>query len=146
MNNVNNMNDVVIKKAGAIVLRDGINGREILLLYRNKQKDWGFPKGHVEKGETVQEATIREIKEETGLDIKVLNELSHLRYALPSGDEAELLMFLATPLSTDQKLIKENATDDLRWIPISEAENLLSYQNLKDYFKTIYIKLKLPLH
>lgn len=139
------MNHGVIKKAGAIVLRDGTNGREILLLYRGKQKDWGFPKGHIEIGETGQKATVREIKEETGLDVRVLDELPHLRYALPSGDETELSMFLATPLSTDQKLTKENTTDDLRWIPTSEAENLLSYQNLKDYFKTIHTKLKLPL-
>jgi len=128
------------------VLRDGASGREVLLLYRGKQKDWGFPKGHVEMGETGQEATIREIKEETGLDIRVLGELPHLRYTLLLGDEAELSMFLATPLSLDQKLTKENTTDDLRWIPISEAENLFSYKNLKDYFKVIYVKLKLPLH
>ncbi len=139
------MNDNAIKKAGAIVLRDGINGREILLLYRDNQKDWSFPKGHVETGETEQEAMIREIKEETGLDIKALSELPHLSYILPSGHKADLSMFLATPLSADQKPIKEKISDDLQWIQISKAENLLSYQNLKDYLRTIYPKLKLPL-
>lgn len=140
------MNDTAIKKAGAIVLRDGANDREILLLYRGKQKDWSFPKGHIEAGETGQEATIREIKEETGLDIKILDELPRLSYLLPSGDYAELSMFLATLLSKDQKFIKENISDDLQWIPISKAEGLLSYQNLKEYFKTIYSKIKIPLH
>lgn len=139
------MNDTVIKKTGAIVLRDGINDREILFLYRGKQKDWSFPKGHIEMGETSQKATIREIKEETGLDIKILNELPHLNYTLPSGDKAELLMFLATPLSANQKLIKEHSSDDLQWIPISEAKNFLSYQNLKEYLEIIYPKIKMPL-
>lgn len=139
------MNDTIIKKAGAIVLRNGINEKEIMLLYRSEQKDWSFPKGHIEIGETRQEATIREIKEETGLDIKVLSELPDLSYTLPSGDKAELSMFLATPLFADQKFIRENISDDLQWIPISEAENILSYQNLKDYLKIIYQKIKLPL-
>ena len=47
-------------------------GEEILVIERTKS-DWpglSFPGGHVEKGETLEESVIREIKEETGLDIK----------------------------------------------------------------------------
>ena len=139
------MNNINVKKAGAIVLRDGANGREILLLYRGKQKDWSFPKGHIEEGETGQDAMEREIKEETGLDIKVLSKLPNLSYALPSGNHAQLLMFITTPFPANQQLIREKNSDDLRWIPINEAEKLISYQNLKEYFKLIYPKIKKPL-
>ena len=134
------MSDAAIKKAGAIVFRDGINGREILLLYRGKYKDWSFPKGHVEAGETGREATIREIKEETGLDIHIISELPHLSYLLPSGDKAELAMFLATLVSANQKPIKENSSDNVQWISISEAGDLLFYQNLKEYLGIMYPK------
>ena len=140
------MKNTSIKKAGAIVLRDGTNGREILLLYRGKQKDWSFPKGHIEEGETGQEAMEREIKEETGLYIKVLGELPNLNYLLLSGNNVELLMFIATPRPIDQKLIQEKISDDLRWVSIDEAEKLLSYQNLKEYLKSIYMEIKMPLH
>lgn len=140
------MNNISIKKAGAIVLRDGTNGREVLLLYRGKQEDWGFPKGHIEEGETSQDAMQREIKEETGLDIKILGQLPSLNYLLSSGDKAELLMFAATPWPVDQQLIPEKTSDDLQWMPIDGVEKLLSYQNLKEYFNSIYSKIKMPLH
>ena len=58
-----------IKPAVAVILmnREG----KVLLQKRSDVKLWGIPSGHVEPGETVEECAVREVKEETGLNIKV---------------------------------------------------------------------------
>jgi len=53
--------------AGAVVLND--EGK--ILLIRGPRRGWEFPGGIIEKGETIQEGIIREVKEETGIDIEV---------------------------------------------------------------------------
>ena len=57
--------------SGAVVYRQGENGIEYLLLEsQNKGHFWGFPKGHVEGNESLEETALREIKEEIGCDVQ----------------------------------------------------------------------------
>lgn len=58
-----------IVAAGGIVINDN---KEILLV-NNPRKGWEFPGGIVEAGETVAQGLIREIKEESGIDVEVIN-------------------------------------------------------------------------
>jgi len=61
------------KSCGAIVFRK-TRGEYAVLLIKNKYADfWSFPKGHVEEGENEYQTAIREVKEETGIDIKIEN-------------------------------------------------------------------------
>ena len=62
------------KSAGAVVFRREKNKIYYLLLHY-EMGHWGFPKGHIEKGETQHQTALREIKEETGLtDIKFIGD------------------------------------------------------------------------
>lgn len=56
---------------GAVVINRE-NGETRYLLIANPSGIWGFPKGHMEAGETERETALREIKEETGLDVQFL--------------------------------------------------------------------------
>jgi 8-oxo-dGTP pyrophosphatase MutT (NUDIX family) len=53
--------------AGGVVYRIGATG-PLVLLIRDSYGNWGFPKGHLEPGERAEEAAVREVREETGLD------------------------------------------------------------------------------
>ncbi|MEP6992501.1 MAG: NUDIX domain-containing protein [bacterium] len=53
--------------AGGVVYRME-DGRPVFLLIRDSYQNWGFPKGHVEAGERADEAALREVREETGID------------------------------------------------------------------------------
>jgi 8-oxo-dGTP pyrophosphatase MutT (NUDIX family) len=58
-----------IEQAGAIVVRAGRVGPRILLVTgRRNPKNWIFPKGHIEAGESRRDAAIREAREEAGVD------------------------------------------------------------------------------
>ena len=79
---------VILVFAGGCLFDD--RGR-VLLQKRGDSGKWGFPGGAIELGETPEEAAVREVKEETGLDVKVESLIgiytdSDMRY--PNGDEA----------------------------------------------------------
>lgn len=48
-----------------------LNENKQILLVKNKKRGWEFPGGYVDHGETLEEAAVREVKEETGIDIRV---------------------------------------------------------------------------
>ncbi len=59
--------------AGGVVFRRGADGVARFLLIRDSYKNWGFPKGHLERGEPPAEAARREVAEETGLEELLLH-------------------------------------------------------------------------
>lgn len=123
------------QKAGIVILHDGVQEPEILLIFLGSHQDWSFPKGHCEAGESFEQTAIREVKEETGLDVQIIKSLPSMEYRTPKGEEVILGMFLGTPLDKNQGLQLEHEGDMLEWIPISRIEEKLSYQNLKEYFR-----------
>lgn len=61
------------KSCGAVIFRK-TRGKYAVLLIKNRYADfWSFPKGHVEEGENEYQTAIREVKEETGIDVKIEN-------------------------------------------------------------------------
>lgn len=62
--------------AGAVVIID----RHVLLLRRIDRNEWVFPKGHLERGERPEDAAVREVREETGLEIALLGHLGLTEY------------------------------------------------------------------
>lgn len=60
-----------ILAAGAVCWRNGAEGIEVALIHRPRYNDWSWPKGKVEPGETLPEAAIREVREETGFDVRL---------------------------------------------------------------------------
>jgi len=124
-----------IQKAGAIVLSSN-DKNKIALLYRGKQNDWSFPKGHVDAGEKAIETMVREIKEETGLTVSIIKALPDLEYAHSDGSLISTKMFLVKS-ENDSELKLESENDDMRWISKEEVVEKLSYENLKKYFITV---------
>ncbi|MBS3081097.1 NUDIX hydrolase [Candidatus Pacearchaeota archaeon] len=107
-------------------------GKYLLIKREDNEKkehkgNWECPGGKLKKGESFEEAAIREVKEETNLDVDIKKVIKDIR----KDDEVHAVVFLANPKNTDIKLSSEHS--DFRWFTYKELKNL---ENIiyKDFF------------
>ena len=93
---------------GAIVYRI-INGETRFLLIKNKRSaNWGFPKGHIERGENEKETAYREVLEEAGIRIRFLPDFRfRSEYSIQGRIEKQVVIFLATTDDTTTTIQQE---------------------------------------
>ena len=102
-----------------IAIFDERNNILILQCAKPKKRDgWDFPGGHVDKNEQVEEAAIREVKEETGLDIQ---ELTLLDTKIQENKNKCLVYYSAYTKKTDLQLSREHK--DFKWLPVDQLVN-----------------------
>lgn len=131
----------LVQKAGAIILSEK-DPSLVALLYREKQKDWSFPKGHVEQRESVVETMQREVVEETGLSVYLVSEpLPSMEYDHLNGDHILVHMFLMRS-ENDLELKPEFMGDKIVWVNFEEVTARLSYDNIKKYYLMVFNQIK----
>lgn len=117
--------------SGAVVYRK-IHGHIRYLLIKNKRSShWGFPKGHVEIGETKYDTARREVLEETGIHLKIhLGYQGISKYKIHGSIDKRVTVFVGT---TDDKLthIQKEEIEDYLWLPYNNAMGCLRFQNDK---------------
>ncbi|MCI5773249.1 MAG: NUDIX domain-containing protein [Erysipelotrichaceae bacterium] len=114
---------------GAIV----IHGDDILLI-KSIYGHWGFPKGHQENGENDQQTAIREVKEETNIDINILADTYFSNEYSPKKDVIkEVRYFIATCLN-DVIKHQESELTNAKWVNIADVLDYLTFDNDKDIF------------
>ena len=107
--------------AGGVVLR----GPHVLMV-RYKSGAWAFPKGHLESGETPQQAALREVQEETGVAAQVVAPLSTTRYTNDRLEAREIHWFLMTTSDTSAASL-EDTFGEGGFVETGEASQRLSY-------------------
>jgi 8-oxo-dGTP diphosphatase len=126
--------DVV--SAGAVVSRKGEHGREVLLVHRPKYDDWSFPKGKLDPGEHVLAAAVREVAEETGLDVRLGPPLGSQSYQVGDGRPRRKRVYYWAGVLTgcdDVSGYRPNhEVDAVRWVPLDEAPARLTYDYDRD--------------
>ena len=105
-----------VLKAGGVV----VNDRGQILLYRNEDRGFSFPKGHLDPGDTIESAAIREVKEETGIKAEIIKALPKISYKNSNnGEDIIINMFLMTPVEGELSL--EEDGDELLWADFDDA-------------------------
>ena len=115
--------------AGAVVTRKGPDGREVLLVHRPKYDDWSFPKGKQDPGEHVTATAVREVLEETGVEIRLGRPLRPQLYPV-SGGRAKKVHYWTGHVVGDDDLSTyrtNEEVDDLGWFPVEKARSRLTY-------------------
>ena len=121
-----------------ILIADENNEIRYLLIRNRRSAHWGFPKGHVEPGETDEETAIREVAEETGLSIRILpGFVKKSDYTIQGKIEKSVSIFLAETEETDYTLQVEEI-EECGWFEYEKAMSTLNYEN----DKTILIDAK----
>ena len=130
-------------KAGCFLVNR--EDKTVALVYRQKQNDYSFPKGHLEESETLEECAVRETAEETKRIAKIVKDFEPYieRYVTPAGEKCACYMFFA--IDNGKSNNKSEDSHDTLWIPFEEVEGKLSYQNLKDTWNNVKDRIKILL-
>ena len=142
------MNSKVDFAAGGIVL---INDR--ILLVKNKLRKeyrehynsgfWGFPKGHMEEGESPLDAAEREVFEETGFKVKCISKkpIAESRYTIEYGETIEKTVWFYE-MKVVEEFVKEpdEEIEEIAIVPYEEAVNLLAYEEDRKILKYVFKK------
>ena len=107
------------------------HGRVLLVRAKPAPHDWVLPKGHIEHGETAQEAAVREVREEAGVDASVGRELGVLEFESPKSGRVRSVYFLMrfarnVPAEDDR---------EIRWCEIDEALDLIRFENARELIR-----------
>lgn len=117
------------KSCGAVVFYNGKSNTRILLVKNNNGRYWSFPKGHIEIGETEQETAVREIKEETSLDVEIKDGFREVSDYCPFGKIRKHVVFFLAQAFTDNVKIQEEEIAEYVWVDLQQARKLCSYDN-----------------
>lgn len=123
---------------GAVVFRD-IRGEVRYLLIKNKRSaHWGFPKGHIEAGETKHETAIREVLEETGIHVNIFDGFESVsRYKIRDKIEKTVSIFVGTTKDTST-VIQQEEIEDYIWLTFDRAMSLLKFENDKNILSSAH--------
>lgn len=117
---------------GAVIFRRENAEKKFLLIRNRRSAHWGFPKGHIEPGETKEETAIREVLEETGLSVKIVpGFVKNSEYTIQGKIEKSVSIFLAETEQLDYKL-QEEEIEECGWFDYDEAMRVLNYENDKN--------------
>ena len=123
---------------GAVItLRDG--APPVALIATRGKTRWGLPKGAVSEGETSEQAALREVLEETGLQAEIVKPLDTIEYFFRAGDtlirkrvDFYLMRYLAGELTPQLSEV-----DDVEWVELSEAIERASFESERKLLEVV---------
>ena len=117
----------LVRAAGGVIRRNGSRGgMRVAIVHRPGYDDWSFPKGKVDRGETLEETALREVEEETGLRCRLVTPLGCTAYADHKGRDKVACYWLMDVVGG--RLRTGSEVDEVRWVTVDEAVDLLSYR------------------
>ena len=104
---------------------------EVVLVGRSYSGIWALPKGTPESGETFEQVAVREVQEETGLEVRLIAYIGHISYSFIRDKirfQKQVRHFLFEAIGGDTSL-HDAEYDQVEWFSIPEALRRLTYQN-----------------
>ncbi len=120
--------------AGGVVIREGEHGLEVALLGRTNDGSWVLPKGTPDRGETAEQTALREVREETGLEVRITAPIGSMSYSFAATGlrvHKTVHFFLMEPVGGDISL-HDSEYDEVRWVQVADARRMLSFDTYRD--------------
>lgn len=127
--------------SGGVVFRKADKCCDVSLIAVKDGSVWCLPKGLVEKGENIARTAHREVKEETGLDGKIVKLIDHIQYFYAQSGEKEakrffkIVYFFLMEYTAGDVKNHDTEVNDCRWFPIDEAIKIVEYKDEKEILK-----------
>jgi 8-oxo-dGTP diphosphatase len=134
---------VTVYAAGIVCWRESKGKLEVLLVHRPKYEDWTFPKGKQDAGEYLPETAVREMREETGISLKLGRPLAQISYKVEKNEEKIVHYWSSKAREKVWKKKKFRPNDEISeisWETIDDALARLSYKHDQKLLKEV-IKL-----
>lgn len=126
------------KSCGCIIFNN-----DKVLIVKQTSGFYGFPKGHIEIGETFEECAIRETREEVGLDVKVDSNYKFcISYLVHDKVPKEVVYFISFVVGNDSIKIQEDEIAEAMWVSCDKVSDILSFDNLREIWLQAYDKYK----
>jgi 8-oxo-dGTP pyrophosphatase MutT (NUDIX family) len=123
--------------AGGVVYRRSDDGAEIVLAARRTRRGdlaWGLPKGLIEPEETPEEAAVREVREETGLEAEVEASLGDIRYfyVWEGVRVRKAVHFFLMRATGGDVSLHDHEMEVVQWFPLSVALRRATYKGERE--------------
>ena len=129
------------KSCGAVIYKKKDNELFFLIL-KHKKGHYGLCKGHTEGNETEIQTALREIKEETNLEVEIDENFRETEIYSPfEGTIKEVIYFIAFPVN-NEIIAQESEIKEILWCKYDEAINLITHKNTKNIIKKAYQYIK----
>ena len=106
------------KSCGALVYLEKGSQTKLLVLKHKYGGHWSFPKGHVEPEESEFQTALREVKEETGLSIELVDGFRETVEYRPKPNISKQVVYFLGKASTDRVVRQEEEISEIRWLPL----------------------------
>ena len=121
--------------SGGVIYRKSDRGVEVVLILVKGGRIWGLPKGLMDKGETPEMTAVREVREESGLDGRIIEKLGDISYWYYIQAEnmkcRKTVHFYLMEYIGGNTSQHDSEVDTAEWFPLEEAIQRISYQGDK---------------
>ena len=129
-----------ILAAGGVVVDTKTARPRVLLVHRPRYDDWSFPKGKLDTAETVEDAALREVLEETGIQCKIVRKIEILRYSYQTSKgrrRPKVVHYFLMDALTDEIRVPGAEVDRAEWLDFETASRMLSYDRDRELLKSL---------
>ena len=112
--------------AGGVVVRQGRAGLEFLAIKPAHRDRWQLPKGTIDHGESSRHAAVREVREEGGVDARIMADLGPIRFFYQMGGRrfAKTVDFYLMTYEGGDPADHDHEVKEARWFPMNQIERL----------------------
>jgi bis(5'-nucleosidyl)-tetraphosphatase len=126
------------KSCGAVVFLKKEQQIEFLIIQQNVNIYWGYPKGHMIEGKIKKETALREVKEETGLQIKLQPGFRHRIEYKPRPDVVKEVIFFLGEAQDKNVNIDKSEIQSYQWVTFEQGKEKATHEVSKELLKEAY--------